>query len=135
MNSSSAKRSVLAVTFVVACVVVLYLPIRAEDGYRLWMRYDALTKPEIERYRSTVRNVVVEGRSPTLDAARSELRAALTGMFGNEIPVSSTLSNRTFRARASSIADSPGFGARASSITTWKLVMRIGSRFFSTTTV
>src|SRR5688572_13461877 len=93
MNSSSVKRSVLAATLAAACVVVLHLPIRAEDGYRLWMRYDALTKPEIERYLSTVGHVVLEGRSPTLDAARDELRIGMTGMFGEDVQVSSTLSN------------------------------------------
>src|SRR5881394_3780039 len=93
MNSSSAKRSVLAATLVVAYVVVLHLPIRAEDGYRLWMRYDALTKSEIERYRSTVTHVVIEGSSPALDAARSELSVGLSGMLADEIKVSSTLTN------------------------------------------
>jgi len=93
MNSSSVKRSVLAATLAAACVVVLHLPIRSEDGYRLWMRYDSLTKHEIEGYKSAITQVVIEGSSPTLDVAGGELHTALTGMFGGEVPISSTLLN------------------------------------------
>ena len=60
---------------------------RGEDGYRLWLRYDPLPRQIIEVYRPRVASVVVEGHSPTLDAARTELVSGCTGLLGRSVPL------------------------------------------------
>src|ERR1051326_9508739 len=58
----------------------------AEDGYRLWLRYDPLPAESLGAYRARVTSVVVQGRSPTLDAIRTELVNGLTGLLGRDVP-------------------------------------------------
>jgi alpha-glucuronidase len=57
----------------------------AEDGYRLWLRYDRLPSPMIETYRSRLTALVVSGRSSTLDIIRNELGEGLQGLLGSSI--------------------------------------------------
>jgi alpha-glucuronidase len=61
---------------------------RAEDGYRLWLRYDELPEHALRVYRPLVTSVVVQGKSATLDAARTELSEGCAGMFGRSVPSS-----------------------------------------------
>jgi alpha-glucuronidase len=60
---------------------------KAEDGYRLWLRYDRLPEPAIAGYRARVASLVVPGTSATLDAIRTELVDGLTGLLGRPVPV------------------------------------------------
>ena len=60
---------------------------KAEDGYRLWLRYDPLPGEMIGAYRPRVTSVVVQGRSATLDAIRAELADGCTGLLGGPVPV------------------------------------------------
>jgi alpha-glucuronidase len=57
-----------------------------EDGYRLWLRY-APPGDAVATYRRMVQHVLVEGASPTADAIRAELSAALISMLGTPPPV------------------------------------------------
>ena len=66
--------------------------IRAEDGYRLWMRYEPLSGDSIHNYREALKSVVVEGNSPTMNAVRAELDRALAGLLGKEASFSLGLS-------------------------------------------
>jgi alpha-glucuronidase len=63
----------------------------AEDGYRLWLRYDPLPNLMIDAYRSRVTAIVVHGRSATLDALRAELVEGCSGLLGNPVPVAEDL--------------------------------------------
>ena len=65
-------------------LLFLYVPASiADDGYRLWLRYEPVEDSALlEHYRESVTEVVVYGRSPTLAAARQELSTALAGMLG-----------------------------------------------------
>lgn len=60
--------------------------VRAEDGYRLWLRYDPLPAEARERYRMAVTSIIVTGRSATLDAARQELSDACEGLLARPVP-------------------------------------------------
>jgi alpha-glucuronidase len=60
---------------------------RAEDGYRLWLRYDLLPGRAIDAYRSRVTSVVVPGGSATLDAVGRELVDGLSGLLGHRVPI------------------------------------------------
>ncbi|MET0649161.1 MAG: alpha-glucuronidase family glycosyl hydrolase [Pyrinomonadaceae bacterium] len=71
-------RRIRAAGLVCLAAVILLLavaPARAEDGYRLWLRYDPLPAHVLKGYRQRINTVVVEvaSRTPTLDAARDEL--------------------------------------------------------------
>ncbi|MEO8360296.1 MAG: alpha-glucuronidase family glycosyl hydrolase [Vicinamibacteria bacterium] len=66
----------------------------AETGYNLWLRYiqvDDVTK--LSAYRKSVGSLVVEGTSPSLEAARNELRSGLEGLLGQKIRESATLAD------------------------------------------
>ncbi len=61
--------------------------IRAEDGYRLWLRYDRVTDSRLlQQYRRQISSYHFEtGNSPILQAARQELVTGLTGLLGTPI--------------------------------------------------
>ncbi len=63
----------------------------AEDGYRLWLRYEPLPKEAAEKYLRKVTSVVVPGQSGTLEAVKKELRDGVSGLFGIDIPLTDTV--------------------------------------------
>lgn len=85
MRSSSCRISF--------CVLILAIPfflkptIKAEDGYRLWLRYDPLPKQMIDVYRPRVTSVVAPGDSATVNAIRTELINGCTGLLGSPVAV------------------------------------------------
>lgn len=77
-----------------ACLVVMFLVMggttaQADDGYRLWLRYDSLPAPLIRDYRERVTSVMVTGNSATLDNIRTELVNGFTGLLGAPVPLRS----------------------------------------------
>lgn len=60
---------------------------RAEDGSRLWLRYDALSAKEANIYRARIKSLIVEGNSESYIAARTELEMGLGGLLGGTISV------------------------------------------------
>ncbi|HEY4988628.1 MAG TPA: alpha-glucuronidase family glycosyl hydrolase [Opitutaceae bacterium] len=74
--------------------------INAEDGYRLWLRYDPVDDAELRAsYADATRRIVLETPSgtdsPTLLAARGELADGLRGLLGASPPVDVGKSART----------------------------------------
>ncbi|MGH8224293.1 MAG: alpha-glucuronidase family glycosyl hydrolase [Woeseiaceae bacterium] len=64
------------------------LPARGEDGYELWLRHATLSAAQREEYgRRATRIVAPTDASPTMAAAREELRAALGRLLGKPVPV------------------------------------------------
>src|ERR1043166_7480471 len=58
----------------------------AEDGYRLWLRYDKIDDPALlQQYRSQIHAIVINGSSPTLAIAGNELLTDLTTLLGKKI--------------------------------------------------
>ncbi|HXW07507.1 MAG TPA: alpha-glucuronidase family glycosyl hydrolase [Vicinamibacterales bacterium] len=58
----------------------------AEDGYRLWLRYAPLAG-DARQYAGSIRQVLVEGGTPTAQVLRTELADALSSMLGTKLPV------------------------------------------------
>lgn len=61
---------------------------RADDGYRLWLRYDPIADSALRQsYTAATRRIVLATptgtASPTLAAAREELTTALSGLLGS----------------------------------------------------
>ena len=54
----------------------------ADDGYRLWLRYDPVPKSASDGYLKQLSSITVAGDSATCDAIRSELINGLSGLLG-----------------------------------------------------
>jgi len=57
--------------------------VKADDGYRLWLRYEPLPA----RSRSRIKTISVQGQSATFDVIRSELSQGCSGLLGRTIEV------------------------------------------------
>lgn len=58
----------------------------AEDGYRLWLRYEPINNREaLNSYRQRIQRWRVEGESPTLAVIRKELQLALPSLLDTNI--------------------------------------------------
>lgn len=90
---SETQPTIRAAMVLVLFKLVLCVSVFGEDGYRLWMRYDAV--PSAGVYREKIGSVVVDGESATFDAIRRELNEGLSGLLGRNIPVTSTLKGET----------------------------------------
>ncbi len=75
--------------FLIGWIIVFFysaLSLRAEDGYRLWLRYDQIENDEVlARYRAQIRSVQIIGESATMVAVRQELDMGLSGLLSQEI--------------------------------------------------
>src|SRR4051812_46970185 len=60
---------------------------RAEDGYRLWLRYDPIEAPARLAYAARATAIVAPGPAPTAKAARDELQRGLSGLLGRPVPL------------------------------------------------
>ncbi len=66
-------------------VPALTMPVRAEDGYALWLRYRPMEAAAQARYRPLATAIVSEGNSPSLGAARNELTQGLSGLLDRPV--------------------------------------------------
>ena len=87
-------------TFLKVLVTVLFFSsltvLNAEDGYRLWLRYDLIDNPAVlTQYRKAITGYLAAGNSQTIEAAKNELQMALSGLLGSQIPVVSTVKKGT----------------------------------------
>jgi alpha-glucuronidase len=61
----------------------------AEDGYRLWLRYDKVANKALYNdYRLSIKQLVFPGNSATLTAAQDELAAGLKGLLDLDLTIS-----------------------------------------------
>jgi len=71
-----------------ALLLLLFSFAQAEDGYRLWLRYDELKNKSLRNsYESRLASISLPGNSPTLQVARKELQMALSGLFGKTVRI------------------------------------------------
>lgn len=64
----------------------------ADDGYRLWLRYDKIDNAVLlQQYRKQITAVNFSSSSATLDAAKKELLDGLQGLLGKKITVSNQI--------------------------------------------
>src|ERR1043166_6588587 len=74
-------RTIRAFTLL-SCLLLSITTANADDGYRLWLRYDPLPKSVSDRYAKQLSSITVAGKSKTCDAIRSEITNALKGLLG-----------------------------------------------------
>jgi len=83
-------KKILSCLLLLACCTLHAL---AEDGYRLWLRYDKVNNKALyNEYRLAVKQLVFPGGSATLAAAREELNNGLKGLLDLEPLKSETVS-------------------------------------------
>ena len=86
-------RSVLLLLLMVLAAAA---PGRADDGYRLWLKYDRVADAaQRQQYRRAAQFVASAGSTPTLRAATEELRRGLGGLLGQAVPVVPAAGRRT----------------------------------------
>ncbi|MCP8900031.1 alpha-glucuronidase family glycosyl hydrolase [Gilvimarinus xylanilyticus] len=67
------------------------LAAQAEDGYRMWLRYQPTADTQLRsQYQQQFTNIVQPGDSPTLQLAARELATGLRGITGQEIATPDT---------------------------------------------
>ncbi len=71
--------------YALLCVVLFVQTAKADDGYRLWLRYDQLPSRSMNAYRERIRSIRVDGKSPTFEAIRRELIEGCSGLLGTRI--------------------------------------------------
>lgn len=73
-------------------IFLIFSAAKAEDGYRLWLRYDLITDAQkLNEYKQHVKSWMIEGESSVLAAAKNELAMGLNGLLGGNIPQVSTV--------------------------------------------
>lgn len=67
------------------------LSLFADDGYRLWLRYDRINNNTVRNnYLAKIQSVYFPGSSPTITVAKAELKSAFQGFLQKSIPEAST---------------------------------------------
>ena len=66
-------------------------PARADDGYRMWLRYGPVEAPLRNSYAAKATELVVEPSGPSAKAASAELERALPQLLGSAVPVRPTV--------------------------------------------
>src|SRR4249920_2056024 len=68
----------------------------AEDGYRLWLRYNRIEDAALLKvYQQSINSYQLDGVSPTHAAIEAELKAALSQLLGKQIIATNNLDNGT----------------------------------------
>ena len=76
-----------------ALIAVSFQVAKAEDGYRLWLRYDLVADPGIlKNYNKQIKGWIVEGDSPVIQSAKNELDKGLEGLLGHEVQALTSVS-------------------------------------------
>jgi len=81
-----------------ALLLLIAVSVRAEDGHRLWLRYDKISnQAKYTSYRQSIKQLIFPAPSPMLKAAKDELEKGLSGLLnlqpkeGNSLTASQTL--------------------------------------------
>jgi alpha-glucuronidase len=86
MNASAIRLKQFAIAWALLLSLLLsaLLPTaaHAEDGYDLWLRYRPVESLWKARYAPHVTAIITSSTTPTIEAARAELRRGISGMLG-----------------------------------------------------
>ena len=75
------------VAVILLCGLLWTPSAQADDGYRLWLRYDQLSTSSANQYRQRIKTISVQGKTATFDVIRRELSAGCAGLLGTPIVV------------------------------------------------
>jgi alpha-glucuronidase len=79
----------MAKTLLALLAFLLFAPAaaRAEDGYRLWLRYDPLEAPQRALYAADATEIVAPSTGPVAQSAREELQRGLAGLLAHPVDI------------------------------------------------
>ena len=81
-----AIRQLLNLFLILILLIILPQFIRADDGYRLWLKYDKISTAEVlNSYTKLIKVQCVIGNSATTQIIKKELSLAFQGLFGQII--------------------------------------------------
>jgi len=80
------KRAPIA-AFIALILLMVASPAHAEDGYRLWLRYERLPAPARERYKAAATEIVMESNAQLAQSAAGELQRGLSGLLAMPVPL------------------------------------------------
>src|SRR5687767_2892927 len=84
---------------------VLICKVDADDGYRLWLRYDKIENNNLlQQYGANISSVRSAGTTASVTIATNELLTGLQGLLGKKIPLTTTNNNGTVLIAAKSAA-------------------------------
>lgn len=70
----------------IVLTVSLIITAKADDGYRLWFRYDKVNNPGVlQQYRSVISSLQILGTSATTLVTKEELMKGLGGLLGKQL--------------------------------------------------
>jgi alpha-glucuronidase len=97
----------------------------AEDGYRLWLRYDKIDNAAVlQQYRNNIAGIQIPGSSATLTVAREELVNGLEGLLGKKIFTSATAGDKYV------LAGTPATSVAVKSLITTADLSKLGNEGF-----
>jgi alpha-glucuronidase len=80
------KSQSLISLFILIALSAHSFTVKAENGYRLWMRYDRIDDTNLlEKYRNSLEHVVLKGNSATTNAIRNELEVGFGGLLDQDV--------------------------------------------------
>lgn len=83
-------KKIFLLLFLVSSVFHLH----AENGYRLWLRYDLIKNNGLtSEYRKSIAGININGTSAIIAAAKEELTNGLEGLLGRKVILSNTVTN------------------------------------------
>lgn len=90
------KRTLPLILFFIFLFLSLVFFAQAEDGYRLWLRYDKIKNTALlQQYRNQINAVYFQEASPTLAAAKKELLTGLGGLLDKQIADAKSITANT----------------------------------------
>ncbi|HQU86170.1 MAG TPA: alpha-glucuronidase family glycosyl hydrolase, partial [Pyrinomonadaceae bacterium] len=92
---AKSKNKKLKILIVIFAITLLFSNVKADDGYRLWLRYDALPETNAKLYKNQISSIKIDGNSPIIEAIREELKTALSGLLSSEISFGDKIENGT----------------------------------------
>jgi alpha-glucuronidase len=112
----------LALLFIVFFIVSRAF---AEDGYRLWLRYDKITNAALlQQYKNNISGVQFTGTTTTLRVAKDELFKGLEGLLGKKIADQKAIADKSV------LAGTPATSAIIKSLFSANELYRLGKEGF-----
>ena len=75
------------IIYIVLCFIFCNHHLKAEDGYRLWLRYDLIQNEILRKaYMRRISHIQIQGENAVLQTAGRELASGLSAMLGQDIP-------------------------------------------------
>ena len=85
MRHESSYKNIILFLCIILCA--LNNTTNADDGYKLWLKYQKIdNKEQLRKYQQTISSVNVSGDSKTCQIIRDELKNGLKKLLGKDIP-------------------------------------------------